>query len=57
VESGQPGNVAIGYYLGAAVMILGGLAELVLGVEAAQRSLEDVATPLSVRDQPEGSRA
>jgi hypothetical protein len=48
--------VAIGYYLGAAVMILGGLAELVLGVEAAQRSLEDVATPLSVQDQPEGSR-
>jgi MFS family permease len=57
VESGQPANVAIGYYLGAAVMILGGLAELVLGVEAAQRSLEDVATPLSVQDQPERSRA
>ncbi len=55
VESGRPENVAIGYYIGAAVMILGGIAEMVLGVEAAGRSLEDVATPLSA--QPEGSRA
>jgi MFS family permease len=50
VATGQPGNVALGYYLGAAVMIVGGLAELALGVEAAQRSLEDVATPLSAQD-------
>lgn len=49
VESGDPGNVAIGYILGAGVMILGGIAELVLGVEAARRSLEDVATPLSAQ--------
>jgi MFS family permease len=54
VETGDPGNVAMGYYLGAAVMILGGVAELVLGVEAAKRSLEDVATPLSAApaDEP-----
>jgi HAMP domain-containing protein len=51
VETGQPGNVALGYYVGAAVMIVGGLVELALGVEAAQRSLEDVATPLSAQDQ------
>jgi MFS family permease len=55
VETGQPGNVAAGYYLGAAVMILGGLAELVLGVEAAGRSLEDVATPLSARPRGDGA--
>jgi hypothetical protein len=53
VETGQAGNVALGYYLGAAVMIVGGLAELALGVEAARRPLEDVATPLSA----EGDRA
>jgi MFS family permease len=40
-------NVAIGYYLGAALMIAGGLVEAFIGVEAAQRSLEDIATPLS----------
>ncbi|MBP2327333.1 MFS family permease [Kibdelosporangium banguiense] len=49
VESGDPGNVALGYCIGAGVMIIGGIAELVLGVEAAKRSLEDVATPLSAR--------
>jgi MFS family permease len=53
VETGDPGNVAMGYYLGAAVMILGGVAELVLGVEAAKRSLEDVATPLSAAPRQE----
>ncbi|MGO1053527.1 MFS transporter [Crossiella sp. CA198] len=47
VETGSPGNVALGYYLGAAVMMLGGVAELVLGVEAAGKSLESVARPLS----------
>jgi hypothetical protein len=39
--------VAIGYYLGAAIMMGGGVIELVFGVEAAQKSLEDVASPLS----------
>jgi MFS family permease len=37
----------IGYLLGAAVMILGGLVEVFLGVAAEGRSLEDIATPLS----------
>ena len=39
--------MAFGYYLGAGLMIAAGLVELVLGVEAAQRSLEDIATPLT----------
>jgi hypothetical protein len=43
----RAGPVALGYYLGAAVMILGGLAEVFLGVDAEQKSLEDVAEPLS----------
>ncbi|SDM26555.1 MFS transporter [Allokutzneria albata] len=47
VETGDPAAVAIGYYIGAGVMMLGGIVEIVLGVEAAQRSLEDVASPLS----------
>jgi MFS family permease len=52
-QSGDADQLALGYYLGAAVMVLGGLAELGLGVEAAGRSLEDVAAPLSgVRDDP-----
>nr|WP_163509740.1 MFS transporter [Fodinicola acaciae] len=47
VDTGKMGLVAVGYYLGAAMMIAGGVVEVWLGVEAAQRSLEDVASPLS----------
>jgi len=37
----------IAYLIGGAVMLLGGIAELVFGVAAERRSLEDIATPLS----------
>ena len=47
VGTGHLTAVAIGYYVGAAVMAIGGVAELLLGVEASQRSLEDIAAPLS----------
>lgn len=39
--------VAVGYYLGAGLMIAAGLVELFLGVDAEGRSLEDIAAPLS----------
>jgi len=42
-------SVAYGYLLGGALMLLGSLAELILGVKAEQRSLEDIATPLTAR--------
>ena len=45
--------MAFGYYLGAGLMIAAGLVELVLGVEAAQRSLEDIATPLTTVEEAE----
>lgn len=37
---------------GAAMMILGGLAELAFGVKAERESLERVARPLTVADRP-----
>ncbi|WP_419817138.1 MFS transporter [Glaciibacter flavus] len=40
--------VALGYYIGAGLMIAAGLVEVFLGVNAEGRSLEDIATPLSV---------
>jgi MFS family permease len=52
VSTGSPSAVAMGYYTGAAVMILGGVVELLLGVEASQRSLEDIASPLSAAEGP-----
>jgi MFS family permease len=47
IESASPANVAIGYYIGAALMIAAGIVEIWLGVEAAQKSLEEIAPPLS----------
>ncbi len=42
-------SVVYGYLLGAGLMLLGALAELILGVKAERRSLEHIATPLSAR--------
>ena len=39
-----------GYLLGAALMIGAGVVELVLGVEAAGKQLEDIAKPLTAED-------
>jgi MFS family permease len=44
-------SIAWGYILGAALMIGAGVVQAVFGVEAAQRSLEDVATPLSAEGE------
>jgi MFS family permease len=52
VEQGRE-QVAFGYYLGAGLMIAAGLVELVLGVEAAKRSLEDIAAPLTTVEEAE----
>jgi MFS family permease len=42
----------IGYLIGAGVMALGGVVELLLGVSAEGKSLEDVASPLSSVPRP-----
>jgi MFS family permease len=42
----------VGYIVGAVAMVLGGLAAVFFGVNAEGRSLEDVATPLSVIAKP-----
>jgi MFS family permease len=48
------GPLAIGYVIGAAVMLIGGLVAWFIGVNAERTSLEDIATPLSVVRSPEG---
>src|SRR3954453_8467136 len=47
IATGNRTTVFYGYLLGAGLMILGGLTEIILGVNAEQRSLEDVAEPLT----------
>ena len=45
--SGDITKIAIGYYIGAALMIIGGLLQAFLGVKAERQSLEDIAKPLT----------
>jgi MFS family permease len=47
ISSNERGQLFIGYLIGAAVMVVGGLVEVFLGVDAENKALEDVATPLS----------
>jgi MFS family permease len=55
VGTGHLSAVANGYLLGAALMILAGIVEILLGVEAAGRSLEDIAAPLSAEDRQDAA--
>ena len=42
----------VGYLIGAGIMLIGGLVEVFLGVQAAGKSLEQVTKPLTSTDQP-----
>jgi MFS family permease len=42
----------VGYLIGAAVMLVGAIVELFLGVDAERQSLEDIAMPLSLQGGP-----
>jgi hypothetical protein len=50
IESGNRGHVAVSFLIGAAVMAVAGIVELVLGVKAEGKSLEDLALPLTAED-------
>ncbi|MGI8532003.1 MAG: MFS transporter, partial [Geodermatophilaceae bacterium] len=48
IGDGQdPSRLFVGYLIAAVVMVVGAVVEIVLGIDAEQKSLEDVATPLS----------
>ncbi len=50
-------GIALGYFLGAALMIGGGLVEAFLGVKAEGQSLENIARPLTAEDADSGGRS
>ncbi|WP_431904754.1 MFS transporter [Nonomuraea sp. bgisy101] len=50
IHSGNPSLVALGFFIGAAAMALGGVAELAFGVRAEQQSLENIAMPLTAEE-------
>jgi MFS family permease len=57
IQSGRATDVFWGYIIGAALMALAGVIEILLGVEAAGRELEDIAKPLSAEDAEADDRA
>ncbi len=52
-ESGDITGIAVGYYIGAALMVIGGVVEIVFGVKAERQSLESIARPLTAQDSDE----
>jgi MFS family permease len=52
-ESGDVSQVMVAYLIGAAVMAVGGIAELFLGVRAEQKPLENIAKPITAREAEE----
>ena len=52
IETGSRGAVAVGYAIGAALVIAAGLIALRWGVNAERRSLEDIAPPLGAATPP-----
>jgi MFS family permease len=47
IESNRHGAIAVGYLIGAGLMLVAAAAELFLGVDSERKSLEEVASPLS----------
>jgi MFS family permease len=50
IASGRTSTVAIGFVIGAVVMALGGLAEVLFGVHAERKPLETIAKPLTATE-------
>jgi MFS family permease len=50
INSGSQDQVATGFFIGAVVMAIGGIAELLFGVKAEQKQLEDIAEPLTAEE-------
>jgi MFS family permease len=58
IASGNQDQIAIGFFIGAVVMAIGGIAEILFGVRAEQKQLEKIAEPLTAEEaaEPEGPK-
>ncbi|MHB1950712.1 MAG: MFS transporter, partial [Acidiferrobacteraceae bacterium] len=56
IQSGSRRQVFAGYLLGAALMIMGALTEVLFGVAAERKPLEEIAEPLSAIERPREDR-
>jgi MFS family permease len=53
IDRGERIDVVYGYLLGAALMLLGAIVELCIGIRSERMSLEEIAPPLSSWDAPD----
>jgi MFS family permease len=49
-ESKDITQIAVGYFIGAALMVIGGVVEILLGVKAERQALESIARPLTAHE-------
>ena len=54
IESGERQYIVWGYLFGAALMVAAAVVEMMIGIKAERRSLEDIAAPLSRLDADGG---
>ena len=57
IDSGHRSQLATGFFIGAAAMALGGLAEIAFGVRAEKQSLESIAEPLTAASESGGDKS
>jgi MFS family permease len=55
IDSGSRRELAVGFFIGAAVMAIGGIAEILFGVNAEGKALESIAEPLTATSGGEGT--
>jgi MFS family permease len=55
IDPAHPGKLAVGFFIAAGLMAAAGIVEAVLGVPAEQKSLEEIAEPLTAEEGEEGA--
>jgi MFS family permease len=55
IKTGDYSQAALGFIIGAVMMIIGGLVELVYGIKAEGQGLESIAKPLTAEDSSAGT--
>ncbi|MFC6707049.1 MFS transporter [Flexivirga alba] len=56
IDSGDTSLIALGFIIGAVVMAIGGVVELLFGVNSEGKSLESIAMPLTAEDAKDGGQ-
>jgi MFS family permease len=52
VSTGKVSDTVVAFAIGASLMVLAGLVEVVLGVKAERKGLEEIASPLTATEEP-----